>query len=356
MNFTDLITPGKVITYWDDSKADQSNYIGDYLFPPAKQLGIELTKIGGRAGVPVILKSSAFDTPTTFRDRVSVETRTTSMPYFKEGMTIDEKIRQQILQVQAGGNGAQLMTLMNNIFDDTNNLLRGARVMREYMAMSLLSTGRIPVMSNGVQLEYNYGIDENHQKVKASTDWSDTENAKPLQEIQDWVADFRIKYGVPLAGAILTSKTFGYLSHNKYLIKQLYPNTTDPSGIMIRNDLVKQLVQETTGVRLFVYDEIYATQVKGGNKKFFPDNVVTFIPAGTLGNMMFGTTPAEADMSTGMLTSSQVSITDTGVAVMTKRIDDPINIQTIVSQLCMPSFNSDIEGGAGSILIADVVA
>lgn len=352
----DLITPGNVVAYWDARKGMQDTYMGDVLFPHTKQLGTELTKIGGREGIPVELKASAFDVQATFRDRISVETRTQSMPFFKEGMTIDEKIRQQIMNISAAGNSNVLMPLVNNIFNDGNNLLKGAKVSRERMVMELISTGKITVNSNGVALEYDYGIDEAHQKVKADTNWSDTENAKPLEEIQNWVTDFQIRYGVKLGYAMMTSKTFSYLANNKNIAKQLYPNSNDPSGIFIQPAVVKQLIQDTTGIQIIINDNYYATQVRGNGKKFFPDNIVSFLPAGgVLGNMVFGTTPEEIDLLNSALTSTKVAITDTGVAVKTKILDDPVNIQTIVSQICMPSFNSDVEGGAGAILIADVV-
>ena len=351
----DIMTPGNVISYWDARKGVQ-NYMGEMLFPHTKQLGTELTKIGGREGIPVELKASAFDTQTTFRDRLSIETRTQTMPFFKEGMKIDEKIRQQLLNISAGGNSAIMKPLINNIFDDTTNLLKGARVVRERMAMELVATGKIVINSNGVALTYDYGVDDAHQKVNADTNWSDTENAKPLEEMSEWVDEFKILYGIDLGYALMTSKTFGYLKNNKGLIKQLYPTVTDPSGLMIRNDQVRQIVLETTGLQILINDNIYATQVKGANKKFFPDNVVSFLPTGgTLGNMVFGTTPEEIDLLNNALTSTKVQITDTGVAVKNKILDDPVNIETIVSQICLPSFSSDVEGGAGAILIANVV-
>ena len=351
----DIVTPGNVISYYDSRMANQDTYMGEMLFPATKQLGTELTKIGGRAGVPVELKASAFDVQATFRDRLSVETRTQTMPFFKEGMRVDEKIRQQLLNLASAGNAQVLAPLVRNIFDDTSNLLRGARVTRERMVMELISTGKIAINNNGVAMEYDYGIDEDYQKVKASEAWSDTENSNPLKDMRDWVEDFKIRYGVTLGYAVMTSKTFSYIANNKNVIKQLYPTVTDPSGLMIRNEQVKQLVQDTVGVRILINNNIYATQVRGANKKFFPDNVVSFLPdSGVLGNMVFGTTPEEVDLLNSALTSAKVQITDTGVAVKTSVSYDPVNVNTIVSQICLPSFNSDVEGGAGLILIAKV--
>ena len=351
----DIVTPGNVISYYDSRMANQDTYMGEMLFPATKQLGTELTKIGGRAGVPVELKASAFDVQATFRDRLSVETRTQTMPFFKEGMRVDEKIRQQLLNLASAGNAQVLAPLVRNIFDDTSNLLRGARVTRERMVMELISTGKIAINNNGVAMEYDYGIDEDYQKVKAAKAWSDTENSNPLKDMRDWVEDFKIRYGVTLGYAVMTSKTFSYIANNKNVIKQLYPTVTDPSGLMIRNEQVKQLVLDTVGVRILINNNIYATQVRGANKKFFPDNVVSFLPdSGVLGNMVFGTTPEEVDLLNSALTSAKVQITDTGVAVKTSVSYDPVNVNTIVSQICLPSFNSDVEGGAGLILIAKV--
>ena len=351
----DIVTPGNVISYYDSRMANQDTYMGEMLFPATKQLGTELTKIGGRAGVPVELKASAFDVQATFRDRLSVETRTQTMPFFKEGMRVDEKIRQQLLNLASAGNAQVLAPLVRNIFDDTSNLLRGARVTRERMVMELISTGKIAINNNGVAMEYDYGIDEDYQKVKVAKAWSDTENSNPLKDMRDWVEDFKIRYGVTLGYAVMTSKTFSYIANNKNVIKQLYPTVTDPSGLMIRNEQVKQLVLDTVGVRILINNNIYATQVRGANKKFFPDNVVSFLPdSGVLGNMVFGTTPEEVDLLNSALTSAKVQITDTGVAVKTSVSYDPVNVNTIVSQICLPSFNSDVEGGAGLILIAKV--
>ena len=351
----DIVTPGNVISYYDSRMANQDTYMGEMLFPATKQLGTELTKIGGRAGVPVELKASAFDVQATFRDRLSVETRTQTMPFFKEGMRVDEKIRQQLLNLASAGNAQVLAPLVRNIFDDTSNLLRGARVTRERMVMELISTGKIAINNNGVAMEYDYGIDEDYQKVKTAKAWSDTENSNPLKDMRDWVEDFKIRYGVTLGYAVMTSKTFSYIANNKNVIKQLYPTVTDPSGLMIRNEQVKQLVLDTVGVRILINNNIYATQVRGANKKFFPDNVVSFLPdSGVLGNMVFGTTPEEVDLLNSALTSAKVQITDTGVAVKTSVSYDPVNVNTIVSQICLPSFNSDVEGGAGLILIAKV--
>ena len=84
MNIFDIVTPANIVTYWDDTKADQSTYLSDYLFPKQQVMGLEINKISGFAGLPVTLKPSAFDTQATFRDRQTVELQKSKMPFFRE--------------------------------------------------------------------------------------------------------------------------------------------------------------------------------------------------------------------------------------------------------------------------------
>lgn len=356
MNISDLITPSYEIAYWDNFKANQDAYLGEVLFRPRKQLGTELNTIGGRAGLPVELKASAFDTQATLRDRLSVERRSQELAFFREGMTINEKIRQELQNYLMASNTNVIQPLINNIFDDTNNLLKGARVARERMAMELIASGKITVNANGVEMTYDFHIDEDNQKKQADTSWDDLENSNPLLDMQTWVDDFKILYGIPLGYAIMTTRTFRYIATNKNVIKQLYPTAYDPSGIMVKNDLIKNLIYDVVGIKVLFADGIYGTTVGGGGKKFYPDNQITLIPeSGVLGDMVFGTTPEEADLNNGAKFNGSTMITDTGVAVTTILEPHPVNITTYVSQICLPSFTSNIEGGAGAILIADVV-
>ena len=74
------------------------------------------------------------------------------------------------------------------------------------------------------------------------------------------------------------------------------------------------------------------------------------IPSGDLGNTWFGTTPEESDLMASSAVDN-VSIIDTGVAVTTMRRADPVNVETKVTQISLPSFEA-----ADQIIIADVIA
>ena len=351
MNFFDYITPANILAYWDSAKADQSTYMGEMLFPAAKIQGLELSKVGGRAGLPVRLKASAFDTQATYRDRLSIEVTKQKMPFFRERMKVDEETRQQILAIS---NDQILRGYVTRIFDDAGNLLRGSRATRERMAMELISTGRVKIEGNGVKLDYNYNL-SNKQKVKASVAWTDVTNSKPIQDLIDWVDYFRTEFHVPMGFVVMNTKTFNLIKKSASTIAILYPTATTIGSQLVTTPQVKDLILSATGLRVLINDAAYADEVGGAGKPFYPEGVCTLLPVGgKLGNMVFGTTPEEIDLLTDAKPSGNTRITDTGVAVYTRLIDHPVNREVIVSQICLPSFGADVDGGAGSILIAKI--
>lgn len=351
INLYDIVTPANITAWYDATKADQSAYLGDKLFPIKKIAGLELNKISGSAGLPVALTESMFDTQPTYRDRLSIEVQKSKMPFFREAMKIDETLRQQIVGL---ANDTIAKPFIDQIFDDTNNLIRGARVSRERMAMELISTGKVNLKHNGVHLEYDYHLSKK-QRVKAATAWTDTAKSTPLQDICDWLDQFNRDFRVKLKYAVMTTATFNLIKASESTKNALYPTATNPSSLFVIPQQVKDLIQNVAGVQVLLYDEAYAEKVGGIAQPFFPDGTVTFIPGtGILGNMYMGTTPAELDLMTNPKYAGDVRIVDTGVSVFTNLITSPVTVETIVSQIALPSFGADVSGGAGSILIASV--
>lgn len=348
MNIFDIVTPANIVTYWNETKADQSTYLSDFLFPKQQVMGLEINKISGFAGLPVTLKPSAFDTQATFRDRQTVELQKSKMPFFRERMKIDEETRQKIMAIS---NDKLLDGIVRNIFDDTNNLIRGARAQRERMAMELISTGKINVVGNGVSLSYDYKLNRK-QKAKASVKWEDTENSKPLEDLMNWVDQFRTDFRVALGYAVMTTKTFNMIKASKEVKQALYPNAVNAP--LVTSAEVKDAIQKFTGLTVLINDNSYRDTVGGTPKTFFPDDVVSLLPVGNgvIGTMYMGTTPEEADLLNKQ--NNKVMIVDSGVSIYTRTIEHPVNVETIVSQICLPSFGTDVESGAGSILIASV--
>jgi len=328
----DLVTAKNTKDYIENS--DQKVYLGASLFPNDKQLGLELSYLKGRHGAPVVLKAAAFDANAPVRPRIGVQKIETEMPFFREQMNVKEKERQQVNTLLAGGQTQLAEAVLKHVYDDQKALVDGANATAERMRMQLLTTGKISIDSGaeGAQYDYDYEFDPSQFEVLTGTDvWSDP-NSTPIQDIMRWMQAVKLANG---ARAIVNSATFAHLAAHESIRKDLNP--LGATSIILTNDDVKNYLQRKLKLSVAIYDETFIDET-GSEQKFVPDGVFTLIPpTGTLGNTVYGTTPEESDLMTGA-TKANVEIVNTGVAITTVKQEHPVNVQTIVSEIVLPSF------------------
>lgn len=331
----DLVTAKEIGAYYTEATSNKIPYLGEVLFPRKKQLGLDLKWIKGAKGLPVVLKSSAFDTKADLRDRIGFQEIQTDMPFFKEGMLVKEQDRQELNKVLASGNQTYIDLIINKIFDDKTTLLDGAEAQEERMRMQLLSTGRVSGVSGGVAYDYDYQFDESHKETLLSTaQWSDTKNSNPVDDIQRWKDAIEDDTGTEPTKAICTRKVWNYLMNNEKIRLDLNP--IGGHNIIMTDSMLRQYLESKLNLVITVYNKKYSED--GQTKQFFPDDVFTLIPDKTLGNTYFGTTPEESDLMTS--NKANVSIVNGGMAITTTEETDPVNVFTKVSMITLPSFES----------------
>lgn len=336
-NIYQLVTPKEISTYYNEGSSNQIPYLGELLFPPLKQMGLDLKWIKGSSGLPVALKPSAFDVETTLRDRVGFEELETEMPFFKEGTLIKEKDRQELNKILASGNQSYIDMVVGKIFDDVNGLIAGAKVQAERMIMQLLATGKISIVANKLNYDYDYKLPVSNTETLLTTNkWSDTVNSNPVGDIERWQDAVEEVTGQRPVKAICTKKTFNYIKQNEKI--KLDMNPLGGQNIIMTDALLEDYLANKLGLQIARYNKKYKSEA-GVATQFFPDDVFTLIPDGNLGNLYFGTTPEESDLMSGA-TSAEVQIVDTGVAVTTEKRTDPVNVFTKISAIMLPSFES----------------
>lgn len=343
MTIFDLITSTELVAYWELKTQDRAPYFGEELFPDDKRLGLDLQWLKGSNGLPVVLKPSAFDAAAIPRNRIGFEKLSAQMPFFKESMYIDEKLRQGLNQVIESGNQALIDTFVNRIFADNLTLLEGAAAQRERMRMMMLTTGTIVMEGNGQVYEYDYGMPSAH-KVTVTTSWSDP-SADILADIQAGKDKILEDTGVELTRAVTSKKVVGYMRKNTAIAKSIAVITNGEGWIS--DNKVLQFVQDETGVQIVTNDKRYVDE-DGDTQRYVPDDVFVMFPDGELGTTWFGTTPEESDLMTSSV--ANVTITDTGVAVTTTEKIDPVQVDTKVTQICLPDFPT-----ADQVYILDTV-
>ena len=218
MTIFDLMQSTEIVAYWEELTQDEAPYPCEELFPSDKKRGSSLKWIKGSRGLPVVLKTSAFDVHAIPRPRIGFEKLAADMPYFKESTYIDEEMRQELNLVLETGNQAYIDSVMNKIFDDETRLLRGAAASRERMRMMALTTGVVSMVANGQSFTFDYGV--NH-KGNAATSWSDHTNSDPLEDIRAAKEKIQDETGATITRAMCDGKTWRDIRNNEKIKKAI---------------------------------------------------------------------------------------------------------------------------------------
>ena len=332
MTIFDLVKSVEISAYWEEKSKDKPPYLFDTLFPSEKKLGMDLSYIKGSGGLPVMLNVSAFDTKAVPRSRIGFEKLTAEMPFFKESMYIDEKLRQELNLVMGSGNQKLIDTVVNRIFADNTRLLEGAAASREAMRAMAVTTGVISLEANGQSYTYDYGIPADHKFTEANFNSASFDVVAYITEVCDKIEE---DTGVRPTRAVCSREQMKKLMYNEAIKKSIYL-FGNGAGIMNEKTLISFL-EEQTGVTFEAYSKRYIDS-SGNSVRFVPDNTISLFPEGQLGSTWFGTTPEESDLTGG--SAANVSITDTGVAVTTMQHSDPVNVETKVTMICLPSLEA----------------
>jgi hypothetical protein len=337
----ELVTSEDIVAYWESKDDQVQNLLGEELWPSQQKLGLSLKWIKGSQGLPIVLKPSAYDVVALKRNRIGFDKVSADMPFFKESMYIDEELRQQLNMVLETGNQAYIDAVMVRVFNDDIALLNGAKAQRERMRMQLLTTGAISISANGQSYDYDYGFEE-WQKVEVKKAWSD-KTATIVDDIREWQDEVEERTGTRPTRATCSNKTFGYITKNDEIRQAIWgADTTAP----VSRTKVLQYLNTELGLDVAVYTKKFIDEA-GATKQYIPDDTFVIFPTGNLGTGWFGTTPEQSDLMTG--SSANVTITDVGVAVTTVQCTDPVNIDTKVTMIYLPSFEQ-----CDKIVIADI--
>ena len=342
MDFKALITPAAVAANWTEVASNRVPYLGTGLFGAKKKAGLDLSGLKGHRGLPISLMPSTFDAKATFRDRIGVSKTEAEMPFFREGIKIKEKDRQELLRVQ-DSNDPYAVAVIDRVFDDANELIDAADVVPERMRMQLLfpvdGNVGIAIKANGVDYTYNYDQNgewkaNNYTALTGADLWTAPTTADPFaafKAAKDGVLD---RTGSEVVYAIMNSATFNMMAKVE-AIKNRYLSTNGLALGYLTDAEVKAAIKSTSGLDVVVYDKMYRDEDKVAHK-FVPVVYVALVPAGELGSTWYGTTPEEADlMGSG---KAEVAIVNTGVAITRIIEEHPVNINTFASEIVLPSY------------------
>lgn len=332
MNLQDFISSSQIALYIQN--LPPATTIDEVLFTNSKQWGTEIELAKGSKQKPVALKMSTFDVAVKSRAlSASLDLKKKELPFFKESILVREKDRQMLLMAMQSNNQNLVEQLMGQVFDNYKALVDGASVQARRMRAQALQKGQINIVTDDGDVVVDYEVPSDHKETLLTTArWSQTATADVIGDIIRWQKAITDDGYAKPTRMLLTTKTFGYVAANAAIIADIKGTTN-----MIVTDVdILNYLNKKVAIQVGILNGTFINEA-GATVNYYEDELVTLIPDGVLGKTIYGTTPEEADKvyGTGKL---DTSIVNTGVAITTMLKEDPVTVETKVSQLVLPSF------------------
>jgi len=326
----DIENPLTIIAWWNKRLNERPGYLYQSIFDLTYNPTDEIEMIYGQDHPAEMMTATTDDVGSVKRDNIGFETDTKKLIPFKNYKSMNEKRRNEIKTALANNSNAALVNAITDTqYKDPSSLLTDALFTREVMAMQALTTGRISVLSDGIQYQRDFGIPDEH-KVTTKTPWG-TMDSTPLADIQEQVDKINDDNGTVIAYAIMNGRTFRKIGKSGEVINSLAIAKTS-NNIAMSQLAVKSLFTDTvSGVTPLIYN-------KGvGTSRFIPDDVVVLIPEGGVGRMAWTDTNEDLGLTGNSI--YQLSRTSEGITMYTKRVDDPVATMVHVSQKVLPALD-----------------
>lgn len=302
--------------------------LGETLFPEVKKQSLEFDMIKGGGSLPVAASVHAFDTEAEIGSREASK-MAIELALIKRKMQLKEK---DIIAIESPRNAVEKEYLMKNVFNDIDVLTAGVRARVEAMRMEVLSTGKVTLNENGLDMVVDYGVPEDNKEALSGTHLWTAETADPLEDLFRWKASA----GAGANRALTSSAVLSALLRHPKIVGSLFGK--DSARVATRADL-NAFMQQHDLPTIAVYDDQYRKQEKNGlytKHRYFPKNAFVMFGEGTLGETLYGPTPEESRLVRDpSVNQSQIGNV---LAMVYEENLDPVSTWTKAVATAMPSF------------------
>ena len=346
-NINDILTPKAISAYFDEYKrnANVAPFLGEALFPKVFQDELDLKFLTGEEDVPTVLKPTAYDAEVPLRDRVGVDLIQGEMPFYREGFLIKEIDRRNIQKAAAAGDSIAVAA-MRHIYKDMQRLVDGANVAAERMRWQLLAASNghptVAINANGVSMTYNYDPNNkyssgNYVALTGTSAWDQYSTADPVKNLDDARKAMAAK-GVRITTVVMNENTWADVMKNTALWSYALGTNASAGGVIYKSEaLAKAVIKDNTGLDVVIYNKTFKSEA-GVLTTYIPDDVVSLLPEGTVGETRYAKTPEADKYLSAPDAGITVSRVDTGIFVSHKSWDIPVKEEIIAGQICLPSF------------------
>ncbi|MBN1058524.1 major capsid protein [Clostridium botulinum] len=339
MKLTNYVNPQKIALYVKQLPVEDT--MDKMLFPNKKVDGTTFEMAKGAKKRAVALRQSAFDTRAKLRSlNAKVDTNTKEIPFFKEGVTVSEKDKRDLMDLKAAGADDRAEFVLNEIYKGHAELVEGADIVAKGMRAQVIQNGNIVYSSNPQDgnVIVDYGIPSNHKVTLTGTDkWTDAS-----ADIYGDIVKFKQiltkeHYAAPNA-MLMTEVTFmNTIMKNTAIINDIKNSNLNTTRILDETDFLNFLQRRLKMSVAFEETTTYCPYKGAKEIPYYDDNKVTFINSTNLGNTLYGVTPEEYDLSV-RTNKWPTIIYDGRIAISTEEMFDPVTTNTKVSVMPIVSF------------------
>ena len=263
----------------------------------------------------------AWDTPSQPSARTGYTERTGSLPPLSRHMLIGEDEGLCLYERVIAGEFDDEVTAA--IYDDAAVLVREVRNRMEMARGELLSTGKIDILENGLELTADFGMPVGNALTAAAV-WSDTANADPLTDLRSANEQSLDENGVPIAYAIVKPGNMSNLLLNDSIRNLLSTSGVTP-GLATGGQV--QSLFTAHGLPTFVE---YDYKVDGVST--IPAGTVVLVPepdAEDFGATRWGPTREAQELGLDFNDAP-------GIVGYVMKSDDPVHVKTQVAAVGLP--------------------
>lgn len=348
LNLNDYINSKNIALYMKELPKEDT--IDKTLFPDKKITGTKLEMAKGAKRKAVALRMSTMDAATKMRAlNAELSVKSTEIPYFKEGKGIDETTRRDLQNAIGANNENFVNALLGQVFDEYGNLVDGANIVAKKMRASIIQNGLLNFTSDEGDVVVDYGVPSKHKKtLTGDSKWTNpnADIVGDVKKFQKSITDDQ--YAKPTI-LLLTEKTFDNTFLINKAITEHIKNSNINTSLILSQTNYLQFAKEILNLTVIFLEETTYLPYEGAEPvPYYVDGKITLMSGTTLGNTVYGTTPEEFDKQSGS-SKLDTTIVGTGIAVTTMVKEDPVTVDTKVSEMVIPSFDRGDEVFFGTV-------
>jgi hypothetical protein len=329
----DLVEPDILTNYARayDNEVLRNVFVLDQWLPPRQMDDLEYRIRAGQIQDVDVAQFRAWDTPAAMTGRPGVARIRGELAPVSRMTPLGEEEQLRLRSLMRGNDDP----LIDAVYDDTDRMIRSVQGRMELARGQLLSTGKVTLNENGLQIEADFTQAfpnwASTHLVSAGTVWTNTGAATPLSNLLAWQDTYIQDTGQVPGTVLMAQARLSNLYLNAEMRSAAAAQGTTPSRI--NKETVDAIFAANGLPPITVYDT--KVRVDGISTRVIAADLVIFLPpAGEpFGNTFYGITAESLFLKDrGLLDASEMP----GIVAVVLQDEHPVQTFTLGTAISLP--------------------